>query len=291
MPLIHVTRGLPGSGKTTWALEQLDQNPTWVRANRDTIRTAMFSETNKWRPSKEKKVSQQECNIVESALSMGRSVIIDDTNLSNRTMATWNGIANKYHVTLKVQDFTTVPLQTCIDRDNLRTGKARVGSAVIQNMALRYGLITWPTKPIVIVDIDGTLANVNHRLHHVRQTPKNWIAFFEEAIKDPVNELVHKWVDALREDYCIVVVTGRSTDKSQELTVNWLHEKQIVYDYLFMRAGYDYREDWIVKSEILSQIPKDKIAWSIDDRWQVVTQCWRANGVKCYPVSDSDGDF
>lgn len=287
---LHLTVGLPGSGKSTWALQQLQEHPDWVRANRDTIRAAMFSETNPWRPS-EKEVTQQEIAIVDAALTTGKSVIVDDTNLSEKTKNTWFNLAKKHYCVCHVEDFTHVPLQTCIDRDKQRTGKARVGEGVIQNMALRYNLIQWPDKPIVIVDIDGTLANANHRLHHVRTQPKNWPAFFAAAIHDPVNEPVYNWVCALAPTHTVTVVSGRALDQSQEITVDWLREKNVPYNYLFMRNSYDYREDWLVKSEILRRLPQHLIDFSIDDRWQVVEKCWRANGVRCYPVSETDGRY
>jgi predicted kinase len=288
---LYVTRGLPASGKTTWAKTQLASLPELVRANRDTIRLAMFSDANPWRPSKEKEVTQQENLIVETALSMGKSVVIDDTNLSQKTQARWYALATKYNAAVEIIDFTQVPLQECIARDRPRQGKERVGEVVIQNMALRYGLIQWPDKPIVIVDIDGTLANANHRLHYIQGAPRDWASFFREAAKDPVNEIILRWVEVLSKDHCVVIVSGRALDQSQDLTVDWLKEKQVPYDYLFMRAGYDYREDWIVKSEILAKMPRDRVNFSIDDRMQVVTKCWRANGVRCFPVSDGDGEF
>ena len=288
---LYCTVGIPGSGKSFWAQQVLKENPSWVGANRDTIRLAMFSEDNPWRPSKEKDVVQQERNIVETALSLGKTVVIHDTSLSNKTQNMWVNSADKYNANFIVKDFTDVPLATCIERDRLRQGKERVGEVVIQNMALRYGLIPWPQKPIVIVDIDGTLANANHRIHHIRQQPKNWGAFFSEAVKDPVNEIILRWVEVLREDHCIIIVSGRAIDQSQYLTVDWLREKKIPYDFLFMRNGYDYREDWIVKSEILAKMPRNQVVFSIDDRMQVVLKCWRANGVRCFPVSESDGEF
>jgi len=288
---VYLTRGLPASGKTTWAKELLASQPNLVRANRDTIRLAMFSDSNPWRPAKEKDVTKQEERIVETALGTNRSVVIDDTNLSAKTVSRWYSIARKYNAEVLIQDFTETPLTTCIERDRLRQGKERVGEVVIQNMALRYNLIPWPHNPIVIVDIDGTLANANHRLHHVKKNPKNWPAFFREADKDPVNEIVLRWVEVLRPEHCIVIVSGRALDQSQHLTVDWLRERGVPYDFLFMRNGYDYREDWIVKSEILEKMPRNQVVFSIDDRMQVVEKCWRANGVRCFPVSETDGEF
>jgi phosphoglycolate phosphatase-like HAD superfamily hydrolase len=37
---------------------------------------------------------------------------------------------------------------------------------------------------IVIFDIDGTLADVSERIHHVRKKPKNWNAFSQGMAQD-----------------------------------------------------------------------------------------------------------
>ena len=40
------------------------------------------------------------------------------------------------------------------------------------------------TNETVIFDIDGTLADVSERIHHLRKKPKNWDAFFEGMAQD-----------------------------------------------------------------------------------------------------------
>ena len=37
-------------------------------------------------------------------------------------------------------------------------------------------------RPLAIVDIDGVVADVRHRLHHLDRRPKNWSAFFAAAV-------------------------------------------------------------------------------------------------------------
>ena len=36
----------------------------------------------------------------------------------------------------------------------------------------------------IICDIDGTLADLHHRLHHIKNGNKNWDAFFAEVKDD-----------------------------------------------------------------------------------------------------------
>ena len=39
-------------------------------------------------------------------------------------------------------------------------------------------------KPIYIFDLDGTLADVGHRLHYISGNPKSWRSFFAACADD-----------------------------------------------------------------------------------------------------------
>ena len=39
--------------------------------------------------------------------------------------------------------------------------------------------------PFAVFDVDGVVADVAHRLHHVARRPKDWRRFFAAAPKDP----------------------------------------------------------------------------------------------------------
>lgn len=65
----------------------------------------------------------------------------------------------------------------------------------------------------VIFDLDGTLADLSHRVHHVRNGSRNWDAFFAECGDDAVIEPVRELAQALhRAGYRIILASGR-TDK------------------------------------------------------------------------------
>lgn len=63
--------------------------------------------------------------------------------------------------------------------------------------------------PIAVFDVDGVVADVRHRLRHVVRRPKDWIAFFAAADRDPALadgvELVHRFAV----DHRVVWLTGR----------------------------------------------------------------------------------
>ena len=143
----------------------------------------------------------------------------------------------------------------------------------------------------VLFDLDGTLANVRHRLHFV-ETPgqkKDWPAFFGAMIHDTVIESSSRLYWALyKARYRMFILTGRPEEYRSQ-TENWLrgavgHK----YHELIMRKTGDYRQDFIVKKEMLDALRARDFApvLSIDDRPSVV-RMWRENGVPCFQADDS----
>ena len=140
-------------------------------------------------------------------------------------------------------------------------------------------------KQIIVVDIDGTLADISHRQHHIKGKRKKWRKFFQSMDKDlPVPAVAAK-VRMLSQDHMIILVSGRPDDY-RTLTEDWLRKHQIPYHQLFMRQSGDFRDDDVVKQEILNQyLNKEKIKLVIDDRPRVI-RMWRKNGLKVEDVGD-----
>lgn len=139
-----------------------------------------------------------------------------------------------------------------------------------------------------IIDLDGTLACIDHRLHHVTDGKKDWNAFFEGIPHDTPSEPIVRIVNALRRDnYEIVLCSGRP-EKCRESTVEWLQRHKIVYSSLYMRADGDSRPDHIVKMQLLDGIIEDGFEpfIVIDDRSSVV-QAWRERGLVCLQCAPS----
>ena len=141
----------------------------------------------------------------------------------------------------------------------------------------------------VLFDIDGTLADLSHRLHHITRHPINWDAFFaavgDDAVIEPVRELAQALHGA---GYRIILVSGR-TDKVRDLTIGWLNANAIPFDALLMRREGDTRQDFIVKSELLDVILAEghEILCVVDDRPSVVAM-WRERGLTCLQCRDWD---
>lgn len=145
----------------------------------------------------------------------------------------------------------------------------------------------------IIVDIDGTIASIEHRQHWVRSKPKNWAAFYTNLQNDvpivPVIEIIKNlWRD---HNNTIIFCTGRGTEYREE-TEKWLSKHVFTTKNLYMRATGDYRDDTIVKKELLDQMRIDGFAPTIcfDDRNKVV-KMWIEEGLFCLDVSNGKGDF
>lgn len=143
----------------------------------------------------------------------------------------------------------------------------------------------------IICDIDGTIANCEHRKHHVTSKPKNHDAFYAGVRDDTpipnVMRLVFKLISGVGVPVQLTFVTGRP-ERCRDDTVAWLADygfAKNTYD-LFMRKDKDYRQDYIVKQEILDKhIDKERVWFVLDDREQVVNM-WRRNGLTCFQVAE-----
>lgn len=140
---------------------------------------------------------------------------------------------------------------------------------------------------IYIFDLDGTLADISHRLHHIQQDKPNWDAFFAACTEDePINEII-TILKNLTGNHLIHIVTGRNEDVREE-TEAWLTKHRIHVDGLHMRKSGDRRPDIVVKYEWLQKFPHaGEIACVFEDR-QGVVDMWREEGLICCQVAPGD---
>ena len=145
---------------------------------------------------------------------------------------------------------------------------------------------------LYIFDIDGTLADITHRLHFISGETKDWHAFYKACYNDaPIFEVISiaRALDAA--GHRLVYATGRSTDIWEE-TQAWLRKHRVPqFNRIYMRPDGDHREDSVVKSELLDQINKDyaneKLGGIFEDRQQVVAM-YRARGLRVFQVAKGD---
>lgn len=143
-------------------------------------------------------------------------------------------------------------------------------------------------KPCYFFDLDGTLADLSHRLPHIQKEPKDWDAFFDGCDCDqPIRHMIHVCY-ALSRIHPIVIVSGRS-DRVRKQTETWLRDWGIPHSAIYMRPSGDHRPDYALKKILLKQAIAD--GWdplmAFDDRDQVV-KMWREQGIPCAQVADGN---
>ncbi|MDI6097813.1 AAA family ATPase [Actinoplanes sp. NEAU-A12] len=297
MTRLLITRGLPASGKTTFARKL---QPDVVRVNRDDLRR-MLHGRRLFTQHSESQVTHAQRASVEALLRVRASVIVDDTNLRAKTVREWAEMAARFDASFEVHDFTDVPVDECVRRDADRPEDERVGEDAIRRMHGRYlagknlplavpfvdrggpGVVYRPDPDLpeaVLVDIDGTVALMAGR------SPYDWGRVGEDEPNPAVITAVRAMHAA---GHAIVFCSGRDAVCRAE-TEAWLDLfVGVPYEALFMRAEGDSRKDSIVKREIFDQEVRDRwrIVGVFDDRQQVV-RMWRQLGLTVFQVAEGD---
>lgn len=151
-------------------------------------------------------------------------------------------------------------------------------------------------KNVVIFDLDGTLALIDHRRHLVTDGSSNWSEFHKQCVNDQPNLPVIKMLQALTitNAECIIV-SGRSEDVREE-TLTWLRKYVvnqklgILMPRLIMRPSKNYTPDDELKMQWLNDgtLPNiNKILCVYDDRDRVV-KAWRNAGLCCFQVAEGN---
>lgn len=144
-------------------------------------------------------------------------------------------------------------------------------------------------RKTVIFDLDGTLADLTHRLPYIKGEQKNWDAFHLACVNDaPILPIimVHNALFALHR---VLIVSGRN-DTVQKQTERWLYDNGIMFHDLIMRPEGDYTPDDELKEVWLRTGklgPIGDILCVFDDRQRVVDM-WRKNGLTCLQVNKWD---
>lgn len=279
---IVLTQGLPASGKTTWAMQQVAKGK-FANINRDDLRWSLFGKPYKFSKQKEKLVTEAQFSIATSFVSAGINFIVSDTNLNPATITKWKTFAKENNCHFEIKDFTDVSVEECIKRDLIR--EHSVGEKVIRDMYNRYIKTTplqyIPNKSLpeaILVDIDGTLAHMSNR------SPFEW-NLVESDVIDPI---IHDLVVKMSANYKIVLLSGRDEICRKE-TENWLRDNQVPYDNLFMRPQDNCEKDSHIKNELFFKHVAQNyyVKFVLDDRNQVVDM-WRDIGLKCLQVAPGD---
>lgn len=261
---IILTRGIQGSGKSTWAKAWVAEDPEHrIRINNDDLRN-MFGVY--WIPSREDVVTKAKKEIAVYAMDKGYDIVIDNMNLNPKEIQYWETVVNyhngymgkeiKYEIEFK--DFF-IPIEECIRRDAVRSNP--IGEKVIRDTWKRYkhfiqtsevekyvgNLRLWDSsKPMcVVIDMDSTVC------FNTSKRPWFGDGSTEAMIDDVPNHGVVELVKA--QEYPVVVCTGRNKDQ-YKVTIEWLANQGITPVDCYMRENGDYRKGVEVKAELMNQI-------------------------------------
>ncbi len=274
-----MTRGVSGSGKSTWARNYVLSHPRVKRINRDTLRLMIDGG---WGQKKERQIVEVRNLLIRKFLKDDFSVIVDDTNLTKSHEDQLRHIARECGASFRIQDFTDVPYETCVKRDLERLDS--VGERVIWKQWSTLQMPTWTQKanclPVVISDLDGTLANLNGRNPYDTSTCGQDLPRHEvfSAVNGVANHNKAR----------IIILSGRKDTHKAE-TVAWLESNFISNRTvnLYMRAESDNRPDTVIKKEMFDKHIEgvfDPIA-VFDDR-PCMVRMWRGMGLNVFDVGN-----
>lgn len=276
MPKMIINKGLPASGKSTISQGRILADGNTVRINKDLLRKMLHF--NKFTVENESITREAARTLAKVFIQAGKNVIIDDTNLHPATMQSWKDLGNELKATIEIVDMTDVPVEECVLRDTGR--EEQVGGTVIKNMALRYGLKTFAEDSVVLCDIDGTIADIKHRLHFVQKPAdagddwkKDWKGFFRFMEDDLVREEVRKILIQFYNEGKTVIFMSARPEMYKDITLRWLQEHFLTFAWtVIMRKNGDKRPDTDVKKQMFEEHFPDKkcIHVVIDDRPAII---------------------
>ena len=135
MSKLIITRGIPASGKSTWAKQWVLEDPEHrVRINKDDI-SLMLGKY--WVPSREKLVQHIQEGALIEALERGYDIVIDNTNLNKKVIDNYRALVIAFgNHEIEYKDFFDTPLSVCIVRDKARD--LQVSEKVIRSFYNNY---------------------------------------------------------------------------------------------------------------------------------------------------------
>lgn len=281
--LLTLLVGPPGSGKSTFA----KKGPTYIYVNQDL------------------QGKEGHMEMFKIALETKHPIIIDRMNFSkeqrDRYLVPAKELGYETQIIVLHENYETC-LKRCLDRKDHPTIKneqdarkaldfffkkyERVEDSEANKVVRQYN--DNYKSSAIICDLDGTLCNIDHRLHHVKGEKKNWKFFFEDLKNDSINNFCLDILLKFSYDYSnIVFCSGRPFDHFKE-TKNWLDQYIVNYN-LYMRPKGDFRRDDIVKENLLDFeiLTRFTPYFILDDRDQVV-KMWRKRGYTCLQVAEGN---
>lgn len=130
------------------------------------------------------------------------------------------------------------------------------------------------SKPIYVFDLDGTIADIEHRVKYLKQEKKDYKKFFDCCVNDTPNAWIINLMNTFPTEQ-VYIVSGRNAQVF-DLTVGWLEKNSVQYARLYMRHAKNYEADETLKPVMVEPF-QHSIEFIVDDRQRVVDM-WRRKG-------------
>ncbi len=126
------------------------------------------------------------------------------------------------------------------------------------------------TRGLAVFDVDGVLADVAHRLHHLEGGRKDWGAFFAAAERDPPLPVGLALATELAVEHDLAYLTGRP-EHLRRVTQRWLARHELPAGPLWMRPARDFRPARVMKLDALGRLGAGRaVEIVVDDDSDVV---------------------
>jgi hypothetical protein len=151
------------------------------------------------------------------------------------------------------------------------------------------------TPKIVIADLDGTIALIDHRRHWLDAerhpdltSDERWRRFFAECPNDLPNMPVIYTLRSLQEaGGCEIHIFSGRSDEVSGPTVNWLRKHDVTYDALRMRPAGSFTADETLKRQWIASYDLARILCVFDDRPKVI-RMWKDLGLFVFNCGDGE---
>ncbi|HEY6745971.1 MAG TPA: hypothetical protein VI357_09650 [Mycobacteriales bacterium] len=156
------------------------------------------------------------------------------------------------------------------------------------------------SRPLAVIDIDGVVADVRHRLHLIQGKPRRWDEFFAAAADDPPLPDGVALVQELAADHDVLWLTGRP-ERTRRLTAGWLAAQGLPAEPLLMRPDRDFRPARLTKRDELRKLrTRQEVGVVVDDDPDVIEMLaadgfptrladWLPHGRTLHRAQESDG--
>lgn len=315
MAKIILTRGIQGSGKSTWAKNWVAEKPdTRMRINFDDLRNMMGPyNLQDWKP-REKIIGEMFRTFMFAAMEKNYDIVVDNMNLSDSSVNRVIDIINKHNnehqfhpgskYTYEFKDFF-IDVNVCIERDKMRANP--IGERVIKQTWRQYrskillienNKITESLTPAdpklpncIIADMDSTICfNTSGRPFYGENAHEQMM---DDVPNPGVINIIKSYLRTKSGDDKVFIITGREATKEIiQATLDYVdyHIGEHPDIHVLFRPEKEYMAGDLMKKKLLEDniLGKYNILYAIDDSKKVVNMYRQMGILTLQPV---DGQF